>query len=143
MDQFLTFSDDLAGQFKVSDGCDATVSKADSMYQISSDPESCMNFANLLTLILPEDKGNFAMDSPGFMTLENIILKSLSFDKATKMVDIAASYNGTVSIIPGMLAISNINLQIVFNSTHSDSWKFDISAFITIGTIVIGINRYK
>ena len=145
LDQFLGASstDDLAGQFKVSDDCDADVSKADTLYQVSSNPANCINFANLLTLILPKDKGNFAMDSPGFMTLENIIVKSLSFDKATKMVDIAASYSGTVSIIPEILTISNINLQIVFTSTHSDSWKFDISASVTIGTVVIGINRCK
>ena len=77
------------------------------------------------------------------MTLEHIIIRSLSLDTATKGVEIAASYTGTATLIKDILTVSNIRVGLSFVWTRSQKFTFDIGATFTVGDVPIDLRLIR
>ena len=77
------------------------------------------------------------------MTLENIIIRSVSFDNGTKEVNIAAAYTGTITLIQDILTVSNIRVALSFFWTKSQKFQFDISAKFSVGDVPIDMRLIR
>lgn len=128
-------------QFTITDSCRVTARKTGSLYQLASSPPDCVNLAILLEKVLPKGKANF--ESTTFMTLEYIIIRSISLDTSTKGVEIAAAYTGTATLIKGILTVSNIRVGLSFVWTRSQKFTFDIGATFSIGNVPIDIRLIR
>ena len=100
-----------------------------------------MNLKILLEKVLPEDKTNF--ESTTFMTLEHVIIRSVSLNTATKGVEIAAAYTGTATLIKDILTVSNIRVELSFVWTRSQKFTFDLAATFSIGSIPIDMRLIR
>ena len=127
--------------FKLNDACSVTAKKTEKLYQLSSSPPDCVNLAILLEKVLPKGKANF--ESTTFMTLEHIIIRSVSLNTATKGVEIAASYTGTATLIKDILTVSNIRVGLSFVWTRSQKFTFDIGATFTVGDVPIDLRLIR
>ncbi|XP_028405118.1 uncharacterized protein LOC114527617 [Dendronephthya gigantea] len=127
--------------FKVTDTCNAVVSKTDTLYQLSPNPTDCINLAILLEKVLPNGKANFV--STTFMTLENIIIRSLSLDTSTKGVEIVAAYKGTATLIKDILTLSNIRAGLSFVWTRPQKFTFDIAATFSVGDVPVKVRLIR
>ena len=77
------------------------------------------------------------------MTLENIIVKSLSLDTSTKGVEISAAYTGTATLIENILTVSNIRISLSFVWTRSQKFQFEISATFAVGEVPIDLTLIR
>ena len=77
------------------------------------------------------------------MSLEKIIIKTVSLDTSTKRVEIAAIYEGTATLIKDILTISDIHIALSFVWTRSQEFQFDISASFSIGDAPIHVNLIR
>jgi hypothetical protein len=127
--------------FKITDNCRVTASKTGTLYQLGSNPPDCVNLAILLERVLPNDKAKY--ESTAFLTLEDIIIRSISLDTSTKGVEIAAAYTGTATLIEDILTIANIRVQLSFVSTRSDKFNFDISGTFSIGVEPVDVKLIR
>ena len=127
--------------FKLTDTCTVKAKKAGSLYQLGANPPDCVNLKILLEKVLPKGKTNF--ESTTFMTLEHIIIRSISLDTSTKGVEIAAAYTGTVTLIKDILTLSNVRVGLSFVWTRSQKFTFDIAATFTIGSVPIDLRLIR
>ncbi len=127
--------------FKLNDNCRVTAKKTGTLYQLGSNPPDCINLAILLEKVLPKDKANF--ESTTFMTLEHIIIRSISLDTSTKGVEIAAAYTGKATLIKDILTVSNIRVGLSFVWTRSQKFTFDIGATFAVGSVPIDIRLIR
>jgi hypothetical protein len=100
-----------------------------------------VNLANLLDIVLPKGKAHFEFTN--FMTLERIIIRSVSLNTATKQVEMAAAYTGTATLIKDILTVSNIRVSLSFVWTQSQKFTFDIGGTFSIGDVPVNMRLIR
>lgn len=91
--------------------------------------------------MLPDDQGIFA--STEFMDLERVIIRSAHMDVRTNVIELAAAYTGTMTLIEDILTVSNVRVGLSFVSMRAQKFTFDIRGTFSVGNAPIDMRLIR